>query len=70
MGYLLTTCTQILDPRCASGQRVTIFSKSSPRMVKKLIFASVELVGDQLAIPTQNGIRLGRGCYFLQRLTP
>src|ERR1017187_4894254 len=30
----------------------------------------VEFVGDQLAIPTQNGIRLGRGRYFLQRLTP
>src|ERR1035437_771565 len=30
MGYLLTTCTQILDPRYASRQRVTIFSKSSP----------------------------------------
>src|ERR1035437_405588 len=26
----------------------------------------VELVGDQLAIPTQNGIRHGRGRYFLQ----
>src|ERR1039457_1286026 len=30
----------------------------------------VELVGDQLAIPAQNGIRHGRGRYFLQRLTP
>src|SRR5664280_2392127 len=30
----------------------------------------IELVSDQLAIPTQKGIRLGRGCYFLQRLTP